>query len=910
MARGPSVILLASLLLVSSLSLVIHPAVAAEQPTRTYSGLLTLSASVASNDPTFYEQFTMSASVSVPLQMDATWVGSYWEGRYPASGSITASYSGEFSITFRNIGCSATGAGSVSGSLSGTVSYHLALGSSFEEGTINLGIVVDRHEGSSVRDYDYCVAPYGDPFDLLFGYVAGDAYGALATITRGGQNFYGLIFPLDGGKQQYSGVIEGWESSYRQTHYEGKAELSLVSTTEPTETTTTTTTSDGPFDFDFSVEPMEAEVILGSSVQFEVTVVVLQGTPELVALRAPGSDYGVTYTFLESGSNVFVDIPPYTVTLVVSTSEYTDLGRWSFEIWADTQSGLLHKQTVYFTVLDEAAPKVCPRLSLVPELPTVSGERVSPKDSTSYRLSLEWGGSIPASGLPVSYSVSELSGLNLEALGIVASFTFNPVTIYQSSVSHLLQIQTKGASEGAYDIVVVATVEDPSSGLTCSAEAVVALEVSEDFVTRLTFPTLGRVSSIQGNVEIAKGESGEKLQASTGSEVNVGDILVTGSDSDTIIGIESKNGLVQLWKDTATMFVGIERRAESNGTEVVLTLLPRATACQGLSDSALVRCDLFYEFLAESGIPERLAPEFLGTVVLLSMWQGVMHFHSGDYEGELTIDWILTRNVAIAPFGTDFTVEVASDGTTTVSTFEGVVIVVDLVSGDRVRLGSNEQLVLPEVAGLSEEEMSSLTTTFDPNTVTRWWEPQPLFQAQALTIGLPVAAAALIVAIGAIVLKRRSRRTKTMTVKPPPDKAVPTPSVTSTTEHPQLPRPRWYRRPRTIFLEGILLSLASFFIASSLGLGLWDCFFFLLWDCFFFTYLAGLFLLGLLLSGIVAPIKLAVDKARDRRRKRISPATLVAPSAVLTPQESKYCRYCGEQLLADSVFCNHCGKKQ
>ena len=162
---------------------------------------------------------------------------------------------------------------------------------------------------------------------------------------------------------------------------------------------------------------------------------------------------------------------------------------------------------------------------------------------------------------------------------------------------------------------------------------------------------------------------------------------------------------------------------------------------------------------------------------------------------------------------------------------------------------------------------------------------------------MPIAAAALIAAIGVIALKRRSRRIRSITPKLQTGQAVSTPGIT--TEHPKLPRPRWSRRPRTILLEGILISVGSFLIASTLEPGL-------LRD----IYLVGFFFFGLLLSGIVAPVKLAVDKVRDRRRKRISPATLVAPSAVLTSQESKYCGYCGERLLAASVFCNHCGKKQ
>ena len=603
----------------------------------------------------FYEQFMFSASTSVPLDIVLERTGVDLKGRYPSSGEATVSYSGEYSMTFRNLGCSRTGSASLSGSWSGTINYHLVGTYDSVEKTVSIGIIKEFSDTPSV---DYCSGAMGDPVHLLFGLTG---TGALGTI--GGA----FKFGLEGGRNSYSGILEYWESSTQHTSYGVSAQLTLVSATEPptpVETTTTTATT----------------------------------TAE-------------------------------TTTTITTTSE--------------------------FTTTEECL------LTLTPKLPGAGGENIGKNDRTSYRLSLEWTGDIPASGLRIRYEVSELSGLNLQFMGINAEFSFNPVTIYQASVSHLLNIETDDAAEGTYNLRVVATIDDPVwEGPPCSAEALVFLTVGEDSVTRLTFPTLGRVSSIQGNVEIARGESGEKLQANAGTEVKAGDILVTGSESDTIVGIVSKNGLVQLWKDTATMFVGIESRPDSDGTEVVLTLQPRATACQGLSDSALMSCDLFYELLAESGIPEHLALEVLGTAVILSIWEGTVHFVSGDYEGELTINLILTPTAVIIPRGTEFTVEVASDGTTTVSTFQGFVEVVDLVSGDSITLGADQRLVLPAVGGLSEDEMRSLRTAFDPKSVEQWWSPSgqpPLVGTNyLLSIILPIIG--ISVAAGILLMRRRSKK--------------------------------------------------------------------------------------------------------------------------------------------------------
>jgi len=82
-----------------------------------------------------------------------------------------------------------------------------------------------------------------------------------------------------------------------------------------------------PFDFSILVSPNVRNVTRCSSATYTVNVSLVSGVPKQVTFYAPKSDDKLAFN-LDPPSG----IPPFTSTLTVTTSNYTELGRWWFTI--------------------------------------------------------------------------------------------------------------------------------------------------------------------------------------------------------------------------------------------------------------------------------------------------------------------------------------------------------------------------------------------------------------------------------------------------------------------------------------------------------------------------------------------------------------------------------------------------
>ena len=87
---------------------------------------------------------------------------------------------------------------------------------------------------------------------------------------------------------------------------------------------------------------------------------------------------------------------------------------------------------------------------------------------------------------------------------------------------------------------------------------------------------------------------------------------------------------------------------------------------------------------------------------------------------------VRTPPYAMAVRGTEFTVDVAADGTTTVMVLEGAVSVQDITSNRSIMLMWGQSVTLPSTpAGLTQEEMLGRVKAALPETINRWWEKDP-----------------------------------------------------------------------------------------------------------------------------------------------------------------------------------------
>ncbi len=87
---------------------------------------------------------------------------------------------------------------------------------------------------------------------------------------------------------------------------------------------------------------------------------------------------------------------------------------------------------------------------------------------------------------------------------------------------------------------------------------------------------------------------------------------------------------------------------------------------------------------------------------------------------------VRTPAVVTSVRGTEFTVNVENDGTTTVMAFEGAVSVTDITSNNGITLVANQSITVPNTpTGLTQEQMLGRVTRVPTETLDKWWEKNP-----------------------------------------------------------------------------------------------------------------------------------------------------------------------------------------
>jgi len=110
----------------------------------------------------------------------------------------------------------------------------------------------------------------------------------------------------------------------------------------------------------------------------------------------------------------------------------------------------------------------------------------------------------------------------------------------------------------------------------------------------------------------------------------------------------------------------------------------------------------------------------------------------------------MTQSVLINHMATEFTVEVADDGTTTVTTLDGSVLVTDLASRKNVVVDVNERLTVT-----SEQVL----TKIDPESIDKWWIQSTDFPKKEILLFFSTLFLVTIVFVGLIALIIRKKTT-------------------------------------------------------------------------------------------------------------------------------------------------------
>jgi len=189
----------------------------------------------------------------------------------------------------------------------------------------------------------------------------------------------------------------------------------------------------GTFDFSVSANPASGSVVQGGSSSATVTVSLVSGTTQSVALTATQPGSGITVSVNPSSGS-----PTFTSTLSVATSDTTPTGTYTVTV-TGTSGSLTHAVTFTLTVTNPPPPDF--GLAASPSAITITLGGSGTSTITISRLS----------GFTGSVSLSATSP---PAAGVTATFNPNPA----AGTSSLLTLAVAAsATPGTYSITITGT---------------------------------------------------------------------------------------------------------------------------------------------------------------------------------------------------------------------------------------------------------------------------------------------------------------------------------------------------------------------------------------------------------------------------------------------------------------------
>jgi hypothetical protein len=237
-----------------------------------------------------------------------------------------------------------------------------------------------------------------------------------------------------------------------------------------------------------------------------------------------------------------------------------------------------------------------------------------------------------------------------------------------------------------------------------------------------------------GTVQILRDEKITSLDSYI--KANAGDIIKTGNDG--FIEYSLNNSKTKFGPDTLGVTLGL-----NNSDKKVTTPLdwdkdpsyrPELNHWEFWENTAVDLLDFI-----DKNRPNYLKSCAVGDVYGCS-WGTVEFIHGGvgwfneKIEKDFKRNIVLTPTVAMVPIGTEFSVAVDQDGATTVTTLDGEVVVMDLMSRKSAIVGAYQTITIPKTnKGLTTAELQQSLTNINPNSIDKWWE-KPI-QKNGLDLG-------------------------------------------------------------------------------------------------------------------------------------------------------------------------------
>ena len=259
----------------------------------------------------------------------------------------------------------------------------------------------------------------------------------------------------------------------------------------------------------------------------------------------------------------------------------------------------------------------------------------------------------------------------------------------------------------------------------------------------------GDVTSVKGQAWV-NGQSGN-TPLSTGQTVSGTEIL-TGDNG--IVAFEPPNlgGTVYLGADSDAGWVGLTSEpAPDNGIQYMI--YPQVSSGVIFPNGAEQLSEMKYTIPLDVALAVLVFSEPLGQAAAIGLFieGGAFLIPNGvAYVKETVSHLIAVPQGALAGENTEYTVNVFSNGTTTVQVINGPVYFMDPITNSTVVVNTNQVLTLPPAQqnGFSTQELQSDVSALNSASVNQWWT-----QGSASTFSLNgLTSQTVIIAIVAVVI--------------------------------------------------------------------------------------------------------------------------------------------------------------
>ena len=350
-----------------------------------------------------------------------------------------------------------------------------------------------------------------------------------------------------------------------------------------------------------------------------------------------------------------------------------------------------------------------------------------------------------------SFTASE-TGSQLTSEQLTGTFTTNIITATLSGT----------AETSDQNGLVVTLTSSGSSGTSPTSEPTSSSTTGQQLASRY----YGNIESVKGQAGTPNGSGNTPLstgQMASGTEIQTG--------SNGIVAFETPNqgGTVYLGANSDAGWVGLTSEpAPDNGIQYMI--YPQVSSGSIFPNGNEQLMDLAYSIPLDVALGVLVFSHPFGEAVAVGLFVegGAFLIPSGvAYVKETVSHLIAVPQGAFAGENTEYTVDVSSDGTTTVQVLEGPVIFMDPVTNNTVTVNTNEVLTLPpaQQSGFSSQDLQSDVSTLDSASVNHWWT-QSQSSTSALSLGgfvnmsliitvVAVVVVVVLAGVGATVLRKR-----------------------------------------------------------------------------------------------------------------------------------------------------------